>query len=288
MNCWNGLGVNYKSVDPAVIAQDIAYFKSIGLRYIRPHIPAYDASDLQAWRDVAKTFYDDGFFYVQWGISKSATLTSSNKATWLSAIDTEVEYVRTHNICHEFGLGNEEELHCDNSTLLYVDVRNAIRTKATEVNSILTIPISYQVECGTVGNGHGSDVWASEGKGNLDVISFNVYGSWNITTKKFNPQYKSFITNMYNAFGANCYISEFNLEANNTNLQDIPEERSYNEMRIMQKYIKDSGITRAELFQWRGHKSLNDDFAVKLVSGDYKLLWNALANNNGRQWFVNV
>lgn len=65
MSCWSGLGVNYKSINPAKIAEDIAYFNSIGLRYIRPHITSHDdPTGITTWKTVAKIFHDAGF-YVQ-------------------------------------------------------------------------------------------------------------------------------------------------------------------------------------------------------------------------------
>lgn len=286
MSCWNGLGVNYKSVDPSVIAQDVAYFNSIGVHYIRPHIPSHDNdSDISEWKAVAKAFHDSGF-YVEWGVSLSYPdgVTSATWNAYATGVKAAALVCQNENICDEFGLGNEIELHHDES-ISDATIRSNLRTLATEVQAIYTIgPVSYQVSQGASLTG-----WINDNDlGNLDLLGLNTYGVWT-NSRYINRAYQSSISSAYTAFGEKLYLSEFNLDYDNTRFQSIPENIALTETRIMQKYIKDSGITRAQLYQWRGWKDTTDsDFNLKMINGDYKLAWNALANNNGRQFFINT
>lgn len=356
MSVWPGLGVNYKSINPKIISEDIEYFKKIGMRYIRVHIPSYNSSDVDDWKNVAKIFHDDGFFHVQWGISAGSNkINDALRNTWYNKIIEYAQICNDEKICHEYGLGNEEELHnrysttltrsnnivtavtsvahgftngsiveisgavpsnmngsftvtvTNSTTFTYTasgvdgaasgtiysrdfpcnELRDFIRQTAIDVNQIFLIgDSSYQSEANT---GQGSDSWASEGKGALDKISINVYNWWT-SDRYLNPAgYEAYIQRFYSAFKDECYISEFNLEANNTSFQAIPDYMAITEMDRMMQYIKSSGMKRAQLYQWRGYKDSTDsDFNVKMINGDFKAMWSVLESNNGRSSIVNI
>lgn len=280
MPCWNGLGLNYKSINPVLIAQDIAYFKSIGLGYIRPHIPSISNGDteISLWRDIAKTFHDEGF-YVQWGIT-SSDLTSSNWTTYANEVKAQAALCQSGSMCDEFGIGNELELHHDES-ITDSQIRSNLRTLATEVQSIFTRgPVSYQVCQDTNLNDWISD----DDLGGLDLIAVNTYGIY--LDGKFSPTYKTNIVNLLSAFGNQGYISEFNLDAYDPRFQSIPEDLAIRETAVMMDYIKNSGVLRASFFQWRGFKDGDNAFSVRMNTEEFKTMWQPLANNNGRRWLI--
>ena len=363
---WRGLGFNYKlriDESASTIDEDIAYFKSIGIRYIRPHIPGYNASDLSQWRLTAKYFHDRGF-WVQWGVTTSGVIHSRNVGDYLAAVEAEAAYSQFNNLCDEFGIGNEHELHnhwrlsngsgssggatavrasnvvtvttntahsyqtgdlitvidstgnnvtdvsitvTGTTTFTYshtgsdqtfpdgrisnykwTTLRNDLRTVATNCQSLFTGPISYQTEPGTVGSGHGSKMWESEGKGNIDWISINTYGIWTNNRYINRNNYQTYLPSFISTFGSSAYISEFNLDANNTNFQAVPAEVGRVEMLTMQAYIQSLGYTRAQLYQYRGYRGSDSDFNIRYSNGDFRDMWNPLFSNGKRSFYVNV
>lgn len=117
MSVWNGLGVNYKAAQ-ASWDKDITYFRSIGLRYIRPHMPATNIpwsagvsngnGNYAFWRTCAQYFHDAGF-WVTWGPSYSP-ITTSNWQSVHDAVVSEASYLQQQNIAiDEFEVGNEYE-----------------------------------------------------------------------------------------------------------------------------------------------------------------------------------
>jgi hypothetical protein len=111
MPVWSGLGVNYKA-QQANWDADIAYFNSIGLRNIRPHMPGtphpWNSSTNTTWRNCAQYFHNAGF-WVTWGTSQSP-ITNNNWQAYHDSVVAEAQYLQQQGIViDEFEIGNELE-----------------------------------------------------------------------------------------------------------------------------------------------------------------------------------
>ena len=111
MAVWPGLGVNYKAAQVNWDA-DIAYFNSIGLKNIRPHMPGspqpWNSTTNALWRTCAQHFHDAGF-WVTWGTSQSP-ITASNWQALHDSIVAEAQYLQQQGIVvDEYEIGNEYE-----------------------------------------------------------------------------------------------------------------------------------------------------------------------------------
>ncbi|MGW6120444.1 hypothetical protein ACWFRF_15485 [Nocardia sp. NPDC055165] len=288
MTVWPGLGLNYKSRDTDVIAEDIRYFRKIGLRYIRVHIPAFksgqtwNSTSYALWRVIARRFTEAGFT-VLFGIS----WVNPNDAEWQNWADhvvAEAKYCADNGICAEFNIGNELELHL-------VDITEAdfvTRTKqlATAVKAAAPgIKIVYSF--GAFGN-HGN-FWISAGKGDIDYLAGNVYGNYFPARGYYNRlNYRTVIPQMQAAFGSGWYISEFNVEAVSATFNGMPEDLREDELTEMHRFISKSGVSRAYLYQYRAYDGIdgNDSFYMRYNDGTFRRAWNAIESNNGRRVYL--
>src|SRR5665213_698718 len=111
MAVWSGLGVNYKAAQANWDA-DIAYFNTIGLKNIRPHMPGspipWNSTTNTLWRTCAQYFHNAGF-WVTWGTSQG-TISASSWPALHDSIVAEATYLQQQGIVvDEFELGNEFE-----------------------------------------------------------------------------------------------------------------------------------------------------------------------------------
>lgn len=293
MATWSGLGLNYKSINPTNIAADLALFRTLGIQYLRVQIPeSSDTSERAIWRAVALQCKQAGFYTV-WGVTHTG-ITSANWATKAQYALDELQICQTAQVCDEFQIGNECEVHHDTS-LTNAQVRDNVRTLATSAKTVVNaepdaakrIKISYAAEA-TATVGEGSDAWASDvaGMGDLDVISMNFYGLANNSFKYVKHNYLGFLSNFRTAFGDKCHITEWNLDTNNTNLQNLPYEVRATEIGIMLKNIKDAGFTRAHFFQWCGYKNGDNQYALSQTNGSFDVMWDVLMHDHSRRTFV--
>lgn len=282
---WSGLGVNYGNVgaNNIVTTGDGAYLLSVGMKRIRMYIPDY-TGDLAAFRAKEKLAKTLGFEYVIYGISSSA-VTSANWATYHDAVVAEAIACEADGaVCDEFQIGNELELKNDGS-ITDAEVRANVRTLATDVKAVFSGVVSYSTESGTTAQGHGSDLWCTEGKGDLDTIGVNVYAdSVAPYTGTSHSNYTTYIPNLVKTFGSNFYLSEFGLEGVSADFTAIPEHYKLSEMRKMYAYIRNQGISSAYAFLWNED---SNEFAIKLQSGVITDMWNPLLNDGGRNTFKN-
>lgn len=266
------MGVNYKSIDNA--DSDIEYFNSIGLTKVRINLPWAESQNFTDFLALSQKFYDAGFYTIYGSVgdvSAGYTWETYRSNTLLSA-------ARAEGKCSEFQIGNEAELNNDDGYISDAQMRINIRALATEVQGVFSGIVSYAVESGTVASGHGSQMWEQEGKGDLDLISINTYG-W-ATGDVVDPAgYENYLPSFINIFGTDCYISEFNLDADKDKFAAISESAKVTESEIMLDYIKEHGFDSAYLYQWRGYKDTNDDFAVKLIDTTILDMWNNLLTN---------
>lgn len=276
---WSGLGVNHKST--ANLVSDAAYFQSIGLNKIRVHL-AGDSAGIAMWRGVAQQWYDLGFYAMHGVATTGQTLTATTWTTQAALITAEANAIAALSAprISEFQIGNEYELAVDGTTLTQAQLRTNLRALAVTIKAILpTIPVSY-----TTSFYQDYASWASEGIGTLDYLGLNVYG--NILSGGVNWQrtYSVGLATIIPAIGASkLKITEFNLDASNTNFQNIPSDKQALYMRDMQSFIKLSGIPSAYYYNYRGYQDQDNQFAVALNTGGFIPMWDPLYSNNKRK-----
>mgnify|MGYP001578134540 CR=1 FL=1 len=293
---WNGLGVNYKAKQ-SEWASDASYFQSIGMKNLRIHIPStptpWSEAQNKVWRDCANYFVNAGF-WVTTGVSApngtvSGNLTATRYAEYALSVIEEAKYLQANNIkLGAFCIGNELEGVVDGTTLTIPQVITNLRQLATDVKAVYTLsPITYSCYDRFLTT---YDQWITQGLGGLDLLGIQPYGNIHSSTNSNSVRLGGYavIQKMIVAFGADkCYISEFNLEANDTNLQKIPDEIRVVEMRKKYAFIKSLGFTKALVYSWVGYNNANNQFAMKNMDGSFNSMWDVLLTDNGRRTFIN-
>lgn len=209
---------------------------------------------------------------VVWGVSSNRfnnsayTITSSNWPAFRQAILDAAEWAQNNGI-YEFQLGNEENFHNDNTTMTNAQLRENIRSLATEVQAIFTNGnISY-----TFGDTWDENAaWISEGKGDLDIIASNIYKGG--SEDAYDLSYQTRIQNMVNAFGTDdFYLTEFG--PSYTSLADYSpnEAEQAAALNEMIKFINSLGMKRAFFFTLQ-----DDSFGLIKDDGTYRQIWNTL------------
>lgn len=288
---WSGLGVNYKSLNK--IDEDIRYFRGIGLRYIRIHVPyatiPWSPAPLAHWRNVAKRFHDAGF-HVMWGFSSmgQTTINSSNWNSYANSVIAEATYCQANDVCDLFIIGNEMEQFNDNTTLTDAQLRTNIRALGTSVKAVFSRPIVYCAEYGSSASTFGTYRWIQEGKANIDYLGANLYGNYDVSTHRYLPRYaigQGGIPALNAAFGSNWILSEFGVDGTNTVFNAMSEDRKNAEMATYLEFIKNNNVGRAYLYQYRAFddNDANDSFFLRYSNGRCRPAWYALATNNRRR-----
>ena len=210
---------------------------------------------------------------VIWGVSSNSfnnsayTITAANWSLFRQAVLNAAQWAQDNGL-YEFQIGNEEESHNDDTTLTDTQLRNNLKSLATEVKAIFTNGnVSYSCRALDIDN------WVSLGKGDIDILAGNIYRG---AGSSYNDDWKAHITNLVNAFGADgTYITEFNLSASSLDDYSTDEAVQAEALTEMIEYIKDSGITRALYFVWQ-----SDNHGVVKNDGTYRLLWQSLLNSD--------
>lgn len=264
---WSGIGINYghqvadSVYDTAQVNSDLDYLYSLGFRKIRIAYPTFGASQtLTNCQDMVTRALAKGF-YVQWGVVSNSPSTATiwgNFKTYVSG--TLAPYAQSlNNANFELAIGNEEELHCDGTTLTASTVRSDIKTLATTCQGIYTIGnISYQADAGQI------SAWNSLGIGNLDLIGFNVYGP----ISSFSTDIKNIIGN----FGIQGFISEFDFITNG--FADYASEMAwYSDVISRMQAIRKLNLTSAYAFTYRDGQfgSTPNTWALKLNTEAWRL-----------------
>lgn len=166
-----------------------------------------------------------------------------------------------------------------------VELNSLCMELATDVKSVFSGIVSYTFAC--FGSYPGN--WINSGKGNLDLLGANVYGNYGISSGSYNPSnYRTNIPLLQDAFGDEWYISEFNVEATTANFNAMPEARKEEELEAMHRFIRESGVSKAFLYQYRAFQDgdSNDSFFLRYNNGRFRRAWNAIATNNGRRIYL--
>lgn len=137
-------------------------------------------------------------------------------------------------------------------------LRNNIRQLAVDVKAVYSGAVSYAAECeGSSQNGalHGSSGFIADGTiGSLDFLSIHPYGDYSTpggvpTISLTNAE--NFITNAYNAFGSQIYISEFNLNGSASNLSKLSQSYASTMMATYLNFIQNSNVSIAMAYLWQ-------------------------------------
>lgn len=295
MAVWSGLGVNYKGAT-ATWSADQAYFNSIGLKYIRLHMDPvpypWAQSGMQYFRDAAVSWSNAGF-QVNFGpacATEAQTASSMTATAWSHYHDSvvaEATYCQSIGLklfCFE--LGNELEPKCDGSTLTVDQFIINMKQLATDVKAVYNL--------GAVGysawdfNGTTYPKWVTAGLGNIDYFFAHPYA--NITTNGKSITLGGFdsrLSTLKSALGSKCQISEFNIDAGNTNLLNMPDSEKIVYMRQLYKIIKDLNFSAAHVYSFVGYKNQDDQFAMRNNDGSYSPQWCVLLADNKRLTYTN-
>ena len=213
---------------------------------------------------------------VIWGVGAGATtLTFANWPDYRQGILDAAQWAQDNGV-YEFQLGNEEELHNDDTTLTDAQLRTNLKAVATEVQAIFTRDnISYSCAQDSVNS------WIAIGKGDIDILAANEYMG---ETTFNNNTWKTDITNLVNAFGADgTYLTEFSLSCVSLDTYSTDEAIQAAAVTEMIEYIKASGMTRAIFFCYYDDSQPfgPEGFGVVKTDGNYRLLWNQALLNSG-------
>lgn len=284
MPVFDGFGVNYKAKQ-SNWAADIAYFKSIGLKSIRPHMALIpmpwlagtpqssgSVADINAyWRLCAQTFANAGF-WVTWGVcSGGLTITDSNWPAYHDAVVAEAAYLQSQGIAlGDFEIANESEQHVDNVTMTITQLNANLRQLARDVKAAYNLsPISK----GCAVNGANLSDWMANGLGSLDTISLHTYGSVRTASQQVDSTAFKLIANVLNSLGAGCYISEFNVASTVKDILGLGGNSSKTAMRgILDSYII-GRVERALVYSWVGYLNGDNQFAQLYKNGAMNPMW---------------
>lgn len=175
---WPGIGMNYghqaphNPYDSTQVTTDLTFLKSVGVTKLRIAFPTFDSSSLAAIQALVQQALSMGF-YVIWGVTTGGPGTTATR--WAAfknfVIGTLIPWFQLQaNARLECSLGNEEELHCDGTTLTVSTVIQDISSLAATAKQQYTYgPVSYQSPGGFFTQ------WQTNGVGTLDRLGFNYY-----------------------------------------------------------------------------------------------------------------
>lgn len=227
---------------------DVDEARSYGVTCYRLNIISYTSSTVAVdrWKALVEkclSFADTE--EVIFGFSsQSPTITSDNWVNFHNACVTLAAWFQEKNDNRLiFQIGNEEEMHHDGS-ITNAQIRANIRTLATAVKTVYNIAGGKVIYSSSIAGGSkvAPEVtdWASEGRGDLDIIAFNLYGNDTLTDRTSKA--------IYDAFGSHGYVTEWGID---NGYQTLPIEVAYEiEMKQRMMMIKRSGIPRIYYYNW--------------------------------------
>jgi hypothetical protein len=284
-----GFGLNYKARQ-SNWDTDIAYFNAISLNVIRPHMPTFPdiwsagtitQGSYAFWRKCAQYFHNRGF-WVTWGPSTLISaggfgghgLNSTNWQLHHDFVVAEATYLQQQGIViDEFCVGNELEAFIDGTTFTLTQLNDNIRQLASDVKAVYSLgKITYSVTDNWVNGTSPIAEWVANGLGGLDTISIHVYGFIQNGVVTVNTYTK--IAPMMNAFGNNCYISEFNIDPGDIRIKSLAPSIQTNAMNTLwNTYIKPKNVPKCILFSWVGYLNNDNQFSQLLTNGSMNEMW---------------
>jgi hypothetical protein len=267
---WSGLGMDFEDIyDTEGFDGYIDALLANGFTQIRIHLSPYaDSNDIAVAKTAVLGAIAKGAEVI-WGVGGAPyTLTSTNWPDYRTAVLSAATWSQANGV-YEFLIGNEEERHNDDDTLTDAQLRTNLRALATEVQEIFTN--------GNVGYGNSCEFlsdWITEGRGDIDLISWMVY------IDEENDEWKNNVDAMVAAFGNHTYINEFNVDSGGYTWYSEDEAVQAAGITEMLDYFKASGIPRAFFFCYTDTSWLSGFGAMK-DDGTYRLLWSQALLNSG-------
>jgi len=205
---------------------------------------------------------------VTWGVSSNSynnvayTITAANWPNFRQAILDAAAWAQANGV-YEFQIGNEEELHNDDTTLTDAQLITNLKSVAKDVQSIFA---GGNVSYTTTGQWF-MDEWHALGRGDIDILAFNVYTN--------QSGWAASITNQASWWPGHTYITEFSLNTQSLDIYSTNETAQASGLASMIATIKAAGITRANFFDY----GPDANFGAMKADGTYRLLWNTLKSN---------
>jgi hypothetical protein len=267
---WSDLGINlFETENTSEFDGNVDILLANGFTELRMYSDWYNWDTDTALKSAVVSAITKGAQVILVVQSGGRTLTSSNWDDYADAVLDAAQWAQDNGV-YEFQLGNEEEMHNDDTTLTDAQVRDNFKSVATDAQEIFTRGnISYSCSARSID----IDSWIAIGKEDIDILASNVYMGGE---GYYNNGWETLITNLVNAFGADgTYLTEFGPSW--TSLDDYSTDEAEQTAAVaeMIEYIKASGMTRALFFCYEDPTWLSGDiFGARKDDGTYRLLWN--------------
>lgn len=278
---WAGSGINYGNdrafpqyYNAATIVQELTFLRKY-FNKVRIFVPHYEYGTSHSIVNRCLFMIDAavalGFQEIVWGITCSeATFTAARYPTYVSAAVARATTAQSHGVT-TFVIGNEEDYHVDGTTLTKAAIQSHIQNDLyTSVKAAFGGTVSYNLAAGVLSD------WLASGKGQLDRLGMNVYGNNEYDGAGFCRD----VRNFRNAFGTTAYVSEYGLHYDWTQVT-MTDQQQYFELKKRHDFIKNIGVDAGYFFLF-SHLA-TDHFAVKLSTGKYRSMWQALIRER-RMW----
>jgi len=130
--------------------------------------------------------------------------------------------------------------------------------------------------------------YINNGLGNLDLISIHPYGNINLSTQTVAIGGFTYIQEMIEAFGEQCYISEFNLDSTSSNLSGLNPVTTVSTMQsFLQTYIFGNNVSRFIAYEWceeLNNRPTDYGFAQLKPNGDMNPMWFTFFESNPTEY----
>lgn len=200
-----GHGLSSATYKKATVYAEMRAIYNAGYRAIRIAQPTYSSSagTLNMCKDLVQWALDVGFDEVHWGVVGARPVTSSGFTAFANNVKTVVApwAQGLANSRFHLGIGNEEELHVDGTTITVSTLQNNLKTLATDVQAIYTYGDIVYVTDATE-----RVDWSTLGLGNIDRLGMNVY--YGVPPS---GDFKSNVDLIASTFGANAFITEWGI-----------------------------------------------------------------------------
>lgn len=278
---WPGLGMNvgyditYTEYNAERLSRELDYLKSAGVSAVRFKMPLYNAptAHINFLKNACEMAIGKGF-YVTWGVTMMATITSTNYATYKAFVISDIVPWAESAGLSELALGNEFELKTDGTTLTNTAMRLDMRVAFPQAvrTAGYTGVLSYCTSTGV----NAIEDWISEGIGSdLDILNVNTYDTIENFGKKMRQIRQGFPIHK-------VAITEWGSKG-----EGIEDFRNYDGFKAdterRYQFIKDSGVPRAYYFLWHGPDGENlDKYSLVMLDDSICSVWDALNGKTDR------
>jgi hypothetical protein len=270
---WSGMGVNYFLGASQQPDADFIKLKAAGITGIRDLIFGYSNAANQTLAQYVATTSKAYGFYTIYGAGTGGSAGSIDSTAWanfITALPAVCDWAAANNM-DECQIGNEEEIHVDNTTEPIASAEADLKTTATAIKaSHPNLTVSYATASTYISN------WNALGRGDIDQLAWNVYNCSTSLTCFANTVGFS-IDSIIADFGVNhAYVSEWNTpnginDFTGYGVNSTASNAFQNQLRL--SYMINAGIKRAFFFTYRSTVAGTDEFAIIPSAGatNYKM-----------------